>query len=276
MVHLFFVVLTWCQFTFAADAANTSLASSEQVIQAAKPKFQYTAVLDYKSNLYERDSDKFADTSTLTLVPKWNLKNEDSVSLLTEISKDFQDEERFELSTTNLIYGRKAIPFTFIDLASSARLILPVSEELKDRQGLKVGLAMDVTPKLKAEAVGLIGLTLSARTRVTKNFHDFETATSGNSNIEYALSERVDLGYDLTEKWNVSTILIYGLSRTYKNNQKESFTWAQEISYAVNAMTTIGVGHSNEGGLLKPNGDSNVSLFDEDSSTVYAYLQLVN
>lgn len=274
-MHLIFVVLTWGQFSFAIDTTSAVQTTSVSTV-AEKSKFQYTAILDYTSNLYDRDSAKHTDSSSLTLYPKWSLQNKDSVSALVEFSKEFQDEERFEISSANIIYGRKALPFKWIDLPSSARVILPVSEELKDRQGLNVGLAIDATAKLKADDFGLIGWSASARTRFTKNFHDFETATSGKSNIEYALSERVDIGYDLTEKWNVGTSLIYGISQTYRNNKKESFSWSQEIAYVINTAATIGVGHSNEGGLLRPNGDSNVSLFDENSSAVYAYLQFVN
>lgn len=277
MVHLFIVVLTWSQISFATDATSTVQATSvSNTVIEEKPKFQYIALLDYKSNLRERDSADYADASTLTLVPTWNLKNENSISILTEFNKDFQGEERFEVASANIIYGLKKKSFEWMDLPSSARLILPASEELKDRQGLKVGVAIDVTPKLNAEALGLIGWSLSARTRITKNFHDFETATNGQSNIEYAISERVDVGYDITEKWSLGTTIIYAISQTYKQNKQESFSWSQEIAFAVNTAATIGVGHSNEGGLLKPNGDSNVSLFDENSSIVYAYLKIVN
>src|SRR5690606_16661412 len=124
----------------------------------------------------------------------------------------------------------------------------PVNEELRDRQGLRMGVAIDVTPVLSTEKIGWLGWSLSARTRLTKNFHEYTVATNGRSNIEYSLSERIDLGYDFNDTWGVSTTLIYGLARTYRGNERESFSWAQEITYTVNGQTTIGVGHSNEGG----------------------------
>jgi hypothetical protein len=268
--------MTLSQSIFAVETAATTLSTATAPKVEEKPKFQYTLLLDYSSNLYKRDEARFADSSTLLAVGKLNLQSGDAVSVLGEFTKEYQDEERFDIDSANLIYGRKALGFETFTLPMSARVILPVNEELRDRQGLRMGAAIDVTPVLTTDAIGWLGWSLSARTRLTKNFHEFTIATNGQSNIEYSLSERIDLGYAFNDVWSVSTTIIYSIARTYESNEKESFSWAQDISYAVNKLTTIGVGHTNEGGLLKPNGDSNVQAFDENSSKVYAFLKLAN
>lgn len=280
MVQIFLVMMGLLQIGYSATetvaTANSNLAKVDPVQVEKKPKFQYTALLDYSSNLHKRGTAKHADSSTLTLIPRWNLSNGQGVSLLGEFTKEYQDEERFDMQTASIIYNLKPAEFTYLKLPMSVRANLPVSEELKDRQGLKVGVAADITPTLNTDAIGWLGWSLSARTRLTRNFHDFTVATSGQSNMEYSLSERIDIGYDITDKWGVSLVAIYAISRTYKGNEKESFSLAQEISYAINKAATVGIGHTNEGGLLEANGDSNVRAFDENSSEVYGYIKLAN
>jgi hypothetical protein len=279
VVQIIFALLLSGKLLIAADAVNaTNVVTSATPVATndEKPRFQYTIMLDYSSNLHERGTEKHADESNLWLVPKWNLKNKDSIALVAILQKEFQDEERFDIDTANIVYARDPLVFESFSLPHSARAILALSEELKDRQGLQAGFAIDATPTLNTERLGWLGWTLAARTRLTKNFHEFVIATSGQSNIEYILSERMDVGYAINDQWGIGTTLIYSLSQTYAENRKEAYSWAQFITYSINKNMKIGMGHSNEAGMLKPNGDSNVSLFDENSSTVYGYLELVN
>lgn len=133
------------------------------------------------------------------------------------------------------------------------------TERLKTSISAQNGLSWQMHPKFST----------TYRLGLTKNFHEFNVNADGRANIEYRLAHRLDLKLNVTDAFYATAMGSYRIGRTYEGNERYGFQFAADLNYDLNANWSINLGTSNEGSALKPNGvDSNISLFDENTSVI--------
>jgi hypothetical protein len=96
---------------------------------------------------------------------------------------------------------------------------------------------------------------------------------SGATNTQYSSSQSFNADYEI-QKISFSFEAIHKNGWTYSGAAKEAFEHTEEIGYAVADSFGIAIGHTNGGSVFKSNYDSNISLINENSSTVYGSMSL--
>lgn len=148
--------------------------------------------------------------------------------------------------------------------------VIPTSKDSYKRQNSQGSATASVTAALNPSVL-MAGLGVTGILSFAKNFHQYETDINGKVLNQYTSSQILSLSYDWPVGISISANLVHRNAFTYQSNIRESFEISEELSYEINKMFSVAVGHSNSGNALKPNGtDSNVQVMDENSSVVYA------
>lgn len=118
------------------------------------------------------------------------------------------------------------------------------------------------------------GFSMSVGITAGRNFHAYEEDINGSVLNQYSSNQSLGLGYSIGD-WSVSADFINRSRWTYKGNSKSAFEISEEIGYSINDNFSAAIGHSNAGATLKANGsDSNIEMFNENTSMVYGTLGL--
>lgn len=148
----------------------------------------------------------------------------------------------------------------------SISTLFPASYASREEASLR--LAVGMTHRLILKAADI--LNLSYRAGLTRYFFEFSTAASGSANPEWRLLHRGDLEWSISDRLKLAIAGIVSSYWSYEGNPWTSFEGVQELSFQWSEQVSLAMGHSNSGSAFKPNGvDSNVALFDNESSTVY-------
>lgn len=109
---------------------------------------------------------------------------------------------------------------------------------------------------------------LSYRLGLTRFFHEFKQNANGSPNIQYRLSQAIELKAPLfTEKLYATTSLAYRIARTYRDFERFGFIYDADLNYDFTEKLAANIGTSNDGSALKANGvDSNIQAYNEDTS----------
>ena len=118
------------------------------------------------------------------------------------------------------------------------------------------------------------GFSYGVGVSLGRNFHAYEEDINGSVLNQYSSNQSLSVGYGLGD-WSIGLDFTNRTRLTYKGNTKSAFDISEELGYAVNDNFSLAIGHSNGGSTLKPNGtDSNIDIYNENNSTIYASLGL--
>lgn len=109
---------------------------------------------------------------------------------------------------------------------------------------------------------------LSYKLGLTRFFHEFKQNATGSPNIQYRLSQLVELKAPIfTEKLYATTSLAYRMARTYRDFERYGFIYDADLNYDFTDKLAANIGTTNDGSALKSNGvDSNIQAYNEDTS----------
>lgn len=147
---------------------------------------------------------------------------------------------------------------------------LPTSKDSHVRQNLQTSLSAGLSISVNPDRL-IPGLKIAGSLGLGRNFHEFETALDGKVNTQQSATQSVSLSYSFKAGVSVSADFLQRTTWSYQNAMRQAFEMSQELGYQANPTWAFAVGHSNSGSTLKPNGaDSNVQVFDDKNSVVYA------
>ncbi|MFZ3228961.1 MAG: hypothetical protein WA160_02060 [Pseudobdellovibrio sp.] len=111
------------------------------------------------------------------------------------------------------------------------------------------------------------------RLGLSKNVHEYNFNAEGSANIEYSLSNSMDIKIPVTEKFSISALGKYKNARTYGGFERSAFELHGDLNYDFTENFGVNLGTSNEGAGLKANGvDSNIAAYNENTSVYRAGL----
>lgn len=150
--------------------------------------------------------------------------------------------------------------------------VIPTNKDSIERDRLKgtIGLANGIQyDGVFASATYILSLS--------KNVHEFNFNAEGKANVEYVLSNSLEVVVPMGDLFSVSVAGLFKNGRTYGGFDRSSFGFSADLNLAVSKNLGINLGTSNEGAGVKANGtDSNIAAYDANSSVYrlgasYAY-----
>ncbi|MCP4914019.1 MAG: hypothetical protein GY909_12985 [Oligoflexia bacterium] len=225
----------------------------------------------FESNLQRTDSTDYSLTNTTYGSLKFTTEGGTSISTSVAIDKDLQGDREQNLRDSTLSLGRSLQKFNDeTSLSGSLAFTIPLSDSSRESTGLKT--AVRLRPALSYDASKSIteGLSITYLPSVKAYFHDYETKASGGSNTQYAVANRLVIGYSITDSLGLSLDNTYLRTWTYSGVSKDIYSLYQSLGYDVNENFALTVGHAIGGSVLAVNGqEQDIDLFDSENSTIY-------
>jgi hypothetical protein len=264
---LILLVLLFVVLTTTVKAQQTSAVS----VARKEKRFGLDVVLEQSSNLYGWESPNHDYQTNIWLVPQYKLSDSFVVSPLLVATKKYKGEEEFDFTVARLRVLYKTLTINNVVKAKpSVRGFFAINDSQIRREGLNFAVSIDTSFRVAGRVLRSEDLKLQYRPRVYKYSHKHELATTGTPNTSWRLQNRFDLSWEFTKNWQISTAAIFDSRWTYKGNVTESFSIGEELSFILNDHLAFAVGHSNDASVLAANGkDSNIGVFDENTSSVY-------
>lgn len=274
------LALSYVSFSFTAivSAATTSTAKNLQsTTTATKPEEKKTSSLstyvelEYSTNNYKTGDVQKQTTLGIVLFPQYVLSESTSFNLLQIVSQEQTGPRNSSASNTTIMARYKSLTWgTRGDLRHELSGIAPVNQVSKDRDKFQGGVRIG-TGAQQAWGFFFVKYLFSA----TRNFHEFTVNREGSPNLQYSLSNRLDLEFAITESLKLSLVGALRTGFTYRNFQRSNYLVETRIDYSVTENAGIFAGVSTDAPVMKANGrESNIQYFDEDRGQVQAGMNL--
>lgn len=275
------VMLASINMALAMTSANTQTSTSTTSVTTAPPTpstsaFHFSLSISRSTNLVDYQDGSRGDSIDYSFKPSMKTSFGSFASSVA-YSQNLRDQYSTTASGWSdipLIFSFK--PKTFLWLERNARLqysataVIPVSQYSVKKDQLQTALSGKIGFSLMptdGNGFGIVtGISLG------RSFHSFEEDINGNVLNQYSSNQNAGISYAFND-WSFSTDFVNRTRWTYKNSVKSSFEISEEIGYSINPNFLAAIGHTNAGATLKANGaDSNVDLYNENTSIVYATL----
>ncbi len=275
------VMLASINMASAMTSANTQTATSTtafpvQVIPPLSAAFSFGLSLTRSTSLVDFQDGSRSDTLDYIFNPSMKTSFGSFATSLaySQNLRDQYDSIGSDWSDTPLIFTFNPKTFTWLErnakLKYSVTAVLPMSQYSVKKDQLQTALSGKIAFSLMpadGNGFGFIsGISLG------RNFHSYEEDINGNVLNQYSSNQNVGISYSYND-WSLSADFVNRTRWTYKNSVKSTFEMSEKIGYSINPSFSASVGHTNSGATLKANGaDSNVDLYNENTSIVYATL----
>lgn len=252
----------------SASAASTSATKLMKDAKAETPKaFAMTLGLEHSSNMYEKGDVGQQASTSLTIAPALKLSTDFTLAGELIVEKLSTGTGDTSVSNTTIALAMAGATLNSkTKLSHSVSAILPTNEEVREKDRLQGAGALGTKIIFESPSLNAVG-SVSLR----KNVHEFEINAENAANVEYSFNQRLDLEFPLSEKFALTATGIYRSGWTYEGSQRNSFVFDAGLDFAASTALTLSVGTTNDASTLQANGrDSNIALFDENTSVVRA------
>ncbi|MEK6578334.1 MAG: hypothetical protein AABZ55_03830 [Bdellovibrionota bacterium] len=241
--------------------------------EVTKP-WTISAAAQTSSSLYVFGTSERTLQTDLDLSGKYRLSDQFSTALKLGATQELVGEKRFILNDGSIaLTYRGWQPLSEVKLDTRLKATVPLSIQSHDRDSLITALALQEGLSYEIKKTGL---GISGGLAVMRAFHQFDTATTGRSELQHQFKAILGLSFSPIEAVTMSLDGSRSASWTYQGHLLNRFGISQEFTFLLAKGVNATVGHSNGGDVLKVNGqDSNVSLVSDTGSNVYAGLSYV-
>jgi hypothetical protein len=277
---------------FAQTPANVSATSvaqvSSQVTAQSMPQIQTSTTtastvqkaglplslslgIEYAQKVAVEEGGERESTTDITIAPSYKINSILTAAGNIVFSKENSGARQSSVSNTTVNLGIKGIKISeSLETLHSVGGVIPTNEDSIKRDRLK-GAAVLTNGLRWTNPFAKIEYKLG----LSKNFHEFTENAEGSANVEYRLTNSLNVVVPLTDKFSISALGIYRLGRTYKGFQRNAFEIHSDLNYDILEKLAINIGTSNDGSALKANGvDSNIEAYNENTSIIRAGLTL--
>jgi len=263
--------------TANATATNSSKSQQDSVKASQEKSFSISGLLSRSRNLVDFKDGSRSDSLEVLVIPSFKTAI-GKLSLRLAFAEDLNDSENTANGFADTIASYSLPPIKWVQpnfttsLAFSLSGVAPTSKVSQKQTQLRGALSTAVAAGISGETRDYGSFSAGLSISAGRSFHAYEEDINGAVLAQYSSNQILTAGYSIAkfsfdfEFWNRSRW-------TYQNNVRQNFILSQELGYAVTPNFSVAIGHTNEGSALKANGqESNIELFDEDSSTIYGSL----
>lgn len=256
-------------------ATSTSKENAKEVVDNKRKNLSLVFEAMTSSNLYTPSSTSRSSSLDLTVAGSYKLDKNYTLSSAFVMSRNLQNSflTAYDLPIT---LKHSAISLTKdIEFSPSLTMTLPTTEASREDKTLYTTLdakgAFNTSVYISKQKIGL-----SYSAQLKKSFHKYTRDNLNNPNREYTFSNSISASTSL-KKFSFAITGAYANNWDYFGTYTPTFAITEVISYDFTKSLTLSFGHTNSGRALGYNGvDSNIELFDGDSSTIFTSLTYVN
>ncbi len=237
-------------------------------------KLRVTALLQAITTLHKTEQDGRSSSGRIVLAPSYQLSPDYRATLTGSLIQNLDQEQKTQFSNTKISVSRQPLQLTqdtAVILSAGGRL--PTNED--DRRDNTFNGSLQFEPQAFTEwsARGFRFTTIYALSAV-KNFHTYDRNNLARANMSYSVTPYV--GFETYILKNVVLTLDgdMTLARTYQDSPRTLFSFGQSLTFEQKGWSAT-IGHTNAADAFTYNGtDSNVRLFDDNTSAVYGQLRV--
>ena len=228
----------------------------------------FSTSLTFLSTLHDRDDYRYAANSLFSISGAYSLNEKHSLSLgfqgLKKLSGDFTaNSEMISLSHSHKLGQFKGVVFS-----TAQSVATPINKKMRRDDGLRANVAASVAGSKSFD--WFLPTSVSVRLLGKKNFNEFETNADAVFLTSYLFSLSPSFSFSLTEKLglNLGASLVEAFD--YAGARSESYSFDNSLGYSFNSNFNASLGISIGGATYIARGnDSNIKLFDSDTSEIY-------
>lgn len=257
---------------------NAQAATNVITTELQRPKrFQVSAIAQTESNLYEDEARERDSKGRISLTPSYKLTSEYQVSLSMGLMQDFERNERAQVTNFRLSLAHVPVRITEDSYLIPVVGVRLPTNVLDRKENSYNGSALAEGTILTNWRVANVNFTTVYGAYLLKNFHTWEQAASHAANLSYSVRNYFGIEkYIIADKLSILFDGDYTYAETYTGSMRTLFSLSQSITYEYSRQFSVTAGHSNGGDALKANGrDYDISVYDGNTSTVYAYVRAV-
>ncbi len=238
--------------------------------------FSMATQIEAGSNLYAEKQYNRSAGQRLSFSPNYELAKNWQTSGTLTISQDTVSPARTTLENTSLSLSYTGYKLGIFDLKNKLLGTLPTRQESWDSEKYKGSLGFGTDLSI-ASQYGILPNSATLGLSGHRNFHEFTQNAEGSPNIQNSLRTSLAFGWQLTSNLNFGVFAAYRLARTYEESIRNSFISSANLAYSLSKKLNIYGGTSlGERAAFKSNGsDSNISLFDDNHSEIFAGLTYI-
>lgn len=257
--------------TVTAQLSDTQnmITTDLKPIEVSDKKFSILAGFEFSQKIAADERSDRESGTDLLIAPSYKISETFILGAKTILSKSNAGTQDTTLSNSTLSLSIKGVQLTPKLLSlHSVSFVAPTNNESQKNDRFQTSVGVSNGFRLQ-----LVYAKIDYRLGIAKNIHEFTQNAEGSPNVEYRLTQTVDLSIPVTEKLSVTSVAVYRQGWTYRGFQRFAFEWHNDLNLDVTANLAVNVGISNDGSALKANGvDSNISAYSPDSSVTRAGL----
>lgn len=273
-------------FLVVGQHANAATKLVSSTSQAAQAQNQSTAQAQKPAEPSPFGLDLIATASSDTKSTS-EVEHQDELSFRADPSYRF--DEHWSTKAI-IVFSQQTAGFEKSNGISDIPVELTYRNILNSKEYLLSASGIATAPTSTASQQDSLNTALGARGRIvarlqewtlrydltlTRMFHQFETSIAGKVNKQFRVSHLGLVTYDILPELHFTLSGTIGSNWSYLGNTTSTFGIDQEIGYDINEMVSVAIGHTNNGDTLSQNGiDSNISIFNENSSMFYLQMAL--
>jgi len=163
----------------------------------------------------------------------------------------------------------------YFKLGPAISLTLPLTDKSRNDVELLYSLGGSLSFFLQTKALGLDAWDMAYYVAYARHFTKYATSNSGDVLNIQRIRQRINVGYNFTEKWALKTRFEFDSNYSAEGIVRNKFLHYQTINYKVNDTVSLSVGHTNSGDLLNgTNYESNLKFYDDAKSEYSAELDV--
>lgn len=246
-----------------------SSVSVKSMQEASKLKYGLDLVSYYYTNL--KKSDVRRNDMDFWVVPNYQITDDFKLTYYAVFAKDFENDKKFQVALSQIRVTHKTYDLNqYVKSMLGVRYTVPNNTSSFNKSSLRGAVLLENTFSLNTAALDMAKVSISYQPRITSYVHQYTTQATGTLNSKWQFQNRIDVGYNLSDKWSLSGLFIHNVNRSYNGVRKASFYLGEAVAYKATDKLILAAGHSNEADVLASNGaDSNLNVFDKKTSYIY-------
>lgn len=265
--------------TFAQSAAQSATQSTTQStmgtstvqikppVKADDKPLSVSLGLEMSESILKEENAPKENSVSMLIAPVYKINDTFKASAKVILNQDNFGQHETTASDVTLGLGIKGYKINeSLKTTHSLGTIAPLSQNSVIRDRLKSQLSV-------SNGIAFSGnyFDLTYKLSLARNFHEYTQNAVGSANIEYRVSQLLDLKIPVTENFYLTSQGTYRIGSTYQGFNRYSFIFDADMNYDITQKLAANIGTSNDGSALKSNGtDSNISAYNENTSVVRA------